>query len=327
MHSKNWDQYTFDELLTIQQNWIDKDEAEEDPDFRQDWVEEGIEIHQELLKNRLTSVDKERFYTILASLYLEYGRSEKMISGNFLTAFRYLQKATRAMPEKGDTFYHLAFLAEKMTMGREKWESAAFYAKEALERGINVEKQIKIWCLLGKAYQELGLINDSAKCFTTSRNLDKDDEYSRFRSNYSKKEQSSSSFSRLNGSGTLATRRSLKEEWIEKSRLGQCFVLEIGRRGSTFYGNDRVMALTLGQSELLKLFITTKEALRKEDVLHNTTGLGVRKPNAIKTDISRLRTAIKKELEIDGKFLIQTIEEEGKNKYKWNPNVEVHLIE
>jgi tetratricopeptide (TPR) repeat protein len=320
--------YTFKELIMLQQEWINKDEAEEDPDFRQEWVEEGIHIHRQLLKHRLSAEEKERYYRLLADLYLEYGRSEKLINGNYRTAFRYLQRAAQCLPQKGDTFYHLAFLAEAMTNGQEKWESAAFYAKEALERGLETEKQIKILCLLGKAYLELGFSKDAADCFSRSKKLDKDDDYSRFRMNYSKKKTNENSFfSRLGETGGKTSKRALREELLEQASLGKCFVLEITRRGSILYGNNASMALTQRQFELIKLFFSFKGAFTKEDILHNTTGLGIRKPEAIKTDISRLRAAIKNELGVDGKQLIQTINEEGKNKYIWNPKIETHIIE
>lgn len=319
--------YSMKELETLQQQWSRKEEADEDPDFRQEWVEKGIDIYQELVKQRLSDEEKAKYYRTLADLYLEYGRSEKMINGNYRVAFRHLQKAAKYMPENGDTFYHIAFLAETMTIGKEKWESAAFYAKEALERGIEIEKQIKIWCLLGKAYHELGLTKDAAKCFAESKKLDRDDDFSRFRTNYSKKGHSDSSFARLDQSGARTTKRAYRDELIEQSKLGKCFVLEIGRQGSTLYGNEGSMALTIREAELLKLFFEYKGEMTKEEILHSTTGLGSRNPKAIKTDISRLRTDMKRGLEVDGHNLIQTIGKKGSQKYIWNPEFERHIIE
>ena len=131
------------------------------------------------------------------------------------------------MPEKGDTFYHLAFLAENMTVGKEKWESAAFYAKEAIERGVETDKEIKIWCLLGKAYFELGFTKDAAECFNKSKKLDRDDDFAHFRTTYSKKTNEKASFTRLNQSGVRINKRAERDAWIEKSRQGECYVLEI----------------------------------------------------------------------------------------------------
>ncbi|WP_067724566.1 hypothetical protein [Oceanobacillus damuensis] len=119
-----------------------------------------------------------------------------MIGGNKQRAFTYLQRAASTSSQKGDTFYHLAFLAEAMTSGRERWESSAFYAKEAIERGINLDNLIKVWCLLGKAYHELGLKEDAARCFSESKKLDKDDNHVRFRDKYRKKEKSNMNFAR-----------------------------------------------------------------------------------------------------------------------------------
>ena len=161
MQTKDYKRISLQELKNLQEEWLYMDQSEEEEDFRQEWVEQGIEIHKALIQKKLNDEDKAIYYRSLADLYLEYGRSEKMIQGNYRTAFTYLQRAARMVPEKGDMFYHLAFLAENMTYGSEKWESAAFYAKEALERGLGIDKQIKIWCLLGKAYLELGFTKDA----------------------------------------------------------------------------------------------------------------------------------------------------------------------
>ncbi|MCQ6275508.1 hypothetical protein JMM81_11120 [Bacillus sp. V3B] len=95
---------------------------------------------------------------------------------------------------------------------------------------------------------------------------------------------------------------------IERSRRGECYVLEIGgRNGSTLHGKEGSMALTIGQSDILKLFFEWEGALINQEILDNTTGIGNKDKKSVKTDISRLRTAIKKELDADGHNLIQTV--------------------
>ncbi|WP_071394224.1 tetratricopeptide repeat protein [Bacillus tuaregi] len=316
-----------EELERLQEEWVYRDESEEDPDYRQEWVAEGIEIHKALVERRISDDKKAMYFRTLAELYLEYGRSEKMIQGNHRTAFRYLQRAARARPEKGDTFYHLAFLAEKMTWGREKWESAAFYAKEAMERGVDHDKKIKILCLLGKAYAELGFTNDAAECFNQSKRLDREDEYARFRASYSKKTKDSSTFVRLKGSGAPRSKRAEQEALLEKSRQGTCFVLETNRHGSILHGNDASMPLNPRQAEFIKLFFEWKEGLDKYDIINHTMSIRSRSPEAVKAQISRLRSEIKRGLEVDGKELIQTVGVRDEQKYMWNPALECHLLE
>jgi tetratricopeptide (TPR) repeat protein len=323
----NYDKYSLEELEQLQEMWEVREESEQEPDFRQDWVEEGIVIYEALLHKRVNKEQKSIYARILASLYLEFGRSEKMIQYNLERAFRSLQRAARYLPEKGDTFYHLAFLAEKMTFGREKWESAAFYAKEALERGIDVEKQIKICCLLGKSYQELGLQEDAAKCFNKSKKLDLDDDFYRFRAKYSKSDKEKAAFSRLAQDGVKMNRREERETWIEKSRRGECFVLEIHRRGASLHGNGDSVVLNMREAELFRLFFEWGEGISKYDILQNTISTVDKSEKSIKTDISRLRSRIKKELRIDGEFLIQLIGDRPNQKYIWNPKLEKHLIE
>lgn len=328
MQTQNYQRYKLSELEDLHEQWIIQDESEEDPDFRQEWVVEGIEIHKELVRKEVNDEKKAMYFHTLAELYLEFGRSEKMIQGNDKTAFRYLQRAASYMPNKGDTFYHLAFLAEKITPGNEKWESAAFYAKEALERELDEDKEIKIWCLLGKAYLELGFTQKAEECFGKSKKLDQDDEFTRFRVKYSKKASDKASFLRLDECGARISKRADRDNWIEKSRLGQCFVLEVGRRGTTLYGNGASMALTIPQAELLKLFFEVKSGLTKYDILNNTISPAKEKnANSIKTDIRRLRSAIKKGIEVEEHTLIQTIGDRGNQKYILNPHIEKYLIE
>ncbi|MEC5425892.1 hypothetical protein QGM71_20775 [Virgibacillus sp. C22-A2] len=317
------------DLEEKQDQWIMKDEAEEDEDFRQEWVKEGIDIHQALVQEKLSDPDKERYYRILASLYLEFGRSEKMINANNRNAFSYLMKAARVSPEKGDAFYHLAFLAEKMSTGNEKWESAAFYSKEAIERGVDTEKQIKVWCLLGKAYSELGLTKDAANCFNNSKKLDEEDDFIPFRTKYTKEKDEKSTFIRLNLSGGKMNKGTIRNRMIEESNLGKYVLLDNGRRGYTLHWKESSIDLNVRSAELLKLFFEYKTGLSRDEIFHNTTGLGSRsrQPGAVKTEIARLRSIIKGGLGVNGKCLIQTVGERGNQKYMWNPHIEHRMLD
>lgn len=324
---RKYQNYSLVELEKIEERWEIGDEDEEE-DFRQDWVEEGIEIYEALLRKRVSDEQKSYYHHVLAKLYLEFGRSEKMLQSNFQKAFRSLQRAAHYYPEKGDTFYHLAFLAEKMTFGKEKWESAAFYAKEALERGISTEKQIKIWCLLGKAYFELGLQKDAAQCFSQSKKLDQDDDFARFRQHYASSDVEKASFTRLNQDGTRINKRAERDQLLEKSSRGECYVLEIDRRGTTLHGNGASVVMNTKEAELMRLIFEWEEGLTKFDILENTVfSLTVKQAGSVKTDISRLRSVIKKGLAVDGKTLIQTVGEKDEQRYRWNPEIPKHLIE
>lgn len=315
-------------LEELEQQWELKDESEEEPDFRQEWVKEGIEIYEALIRKRVSDEQKSIYYRNLASLYLEFGRSEKMIEGNTHRAFRNLQKAAHYLPEKGDTFYHLAFLAGAMTRGSEKWESAAFYIKEALERGIAKEKQIKAWCLLGKAYLELGFEKNAATCFERSKELDQDDEFVLFRTKYSRSEREKADFVRLNQGDKRMNKRLVRAEWIERSMQGECFVLELTHRRITLYGNGTSVGLNSREGELLRLFFENDEGLTKYEISNNTVdSMDDKKANAVKTYIHRLRATLQKGLGVNGKELIQVVGERPDKKYMWNRKVEKHLIE
>jgi tetratricopeptide (TPR) repeat protein len=328
MPSRQYHHISLEKLVQIEEIWEIKNESEETPDFRQDWVQEGIEIYEALITKSVNDEQKSVYYRNLASLYLEFGRSEKMIEGNFARAFRYLQRSAQNSPDKGDTFYHLAFLAEKMTYGKEKWESAAFYVKEALEKGLATEKQIKAWCLLGKAYHELGFLKNAAKCFSKSKELDQDDNFARFRIKYSKNEQEKGTFARLKQDGTRVNNRVERDSWIEKSKRGECYVLEIARRGTILHGNNLSVVLNVREAELLRLFFESGEGLTKYDIIRNTMdSIDDKKAQSVKTNIFRLRTVFNKELGVNGKELIQVVGDRPDQKYIWNPAFEKHLIE
>ena len=253
--------------------------------------------------------------------------SEKMIHGDYRTAFRYLQQAARSMSEKGDTFYHLAFLAENMTLGKKNGSGFAFYAKEAIERKVDNDKEIKIWCLLGKAYNELGFKKDAARCFNQSKKLDRDDDFAYFRLKYSKSTSEQASFTRLS-QADYRNKQAEQDALIEKSRRGNCYVLEINRHGKILHGNGASMVLNNPQAELLRLFFEWKEGLNKFDIINNTTSIrSNRSPEAVKAQISRLRGELKKELEVEGKDLIKTVGVREEQKYIWNPNIECHIVE
>src|SRR5690625_36548 len=311
------------------ERWMIQESADDMEDFRQEWVKEGINLYEKLKKCRLSRKERIGTYYALAKLYLEYGRSEKMISGNKHRAFKYLQSAAKiSETSSGDSFYHLAFLVETMTLGREKWESAAFYAKEALERDLDVDKQIKIYCLLGKAYAKLGFKESAAKSFDKSTKLDKWDEYSRFRNNYSKEDNRRSKFARLNPLGINLSKYEYHKQLIERSKTNNCYVLLFNRNGAILYGNNDSVPLTVRQSEILRLIFESNRGLTKDEIFHNTVGIGTRSrsPDSVKTDISRLRSLLRKRLQTMEQ-LIKTVGERGNKRYQWTTKIEQHILD
>lgn len=308
--------------------WLVRENEEDEPDFRQDWVQEGIRLYKEYQKCRLSVSEKMSTYYTLAELYLEYGRSEKMISGNKKSAFKSLQKAARIAGQNGNPFYHLAFLAEQMTPGKEKWESVGFYAKEALERRLDLDKQIKLYCLLGKAYQQLGFQDSAAKCFSKSKELDVHDEYVLFRDKYIKKDTRDNKFHRLKFDGERMSRFAYRNHLIDQSRKRNDFyLLYIDRRGAILYGNGYSTELTMKNTELLKLIMESELGLTREEIFQNTTGAGsrTRRPESVKTEISRLRSLLRKDFKIS-EDLIETVGERGNTRYRWNPKFEKHIL-
>jgi hypothetical protein len=55
-------------------------------------------------------------------------------------------------PSKPDAFYHLSFI---FANEERKWEAVLFYGKEALEKGIDGSKRIKLLCNVALGLQDL----------------------------------------------------------------------------------------------------------------------------------------------------------------------------
>lgn len=137
------------ELLDLEDNWLDREGLDEG-DGRNVWLEEGIQLY-----TRFLELDRKepRYSIMLADLYLQWGRDEKMRRGNYRRAYDILRRATIHSPGKPDAFYHLSFiLAEE----DRKWEAVLFYGKEALEMGIDGSRRIKLLCNLALAYTRIG---------------------------------------------------------------------------------------------------------------------------------------------------------------------------
>jgi hypothetical protein len=109
-------QKKMDELLDLEDNWLDREGLDEGEE-RHAWLEEGGGLYKQFIE-----LDKKepRYSITLADLYLEVRRDEKMRKGNHLAAYQALRMATIHAPNKPDAFYHLSFILAKE---KRKWEA------------------------------------------------------------------------------------------------------------------------------------------------------------------------------------------------------------
>ncbi|WP_152643007.1 tetratricopeptide repeat protein [Bacillus alveayuensis] len=89
-------------------------------DERNAWLEEGINLYKQFLQ---LDPKEPRYAIILADLYLQWGRDEKIRRGNYHNAYNILRKATIYSPSKPDAFYHLSFI---FANEERKWEAVLF---------------------------------------------------------------------------------------------------------------------------------------------------------------------------------------------------------
>src|SRR5690606_8423144 len=124
------------------------------------------------LYNKFLEIDKKnpRYSITLANLYLELGRDEKMRRGNYQEAYSILRKASIYAPNNPDAFYHLSFI---FAIQERKWETVIFYGNEALEKGIEHNKKIKLLCNFALAYSRLGYVQKGRQLLNEAYNLDK----------------------------------------------------------------------------------------------------------------------------------------------------------
>ncbi|MCQ6275982.1 hypothetical protein JMM81_13645 [Bacillus sp. V3B] len=166
-------QKTMDELLDLEDNWLDREGLDEGEE-RNAWLEEGVELYKQFIQ-----LDKKepRYSITLADLYLEVGRDEKIRKGNHLAAYQTLRMATIHAPNKRDAFYHLSFILAKE---KRKWEAVLFYGNEALAKGMKGSKQIKLQCNLAVGYARLGYIGKALTLIEEAKRLDTNNDHEWF---------------------------------------------------------------------------------------------------------------------------------------------------
>ncbi|NHC43001.1 hypothetical protein G6549_24195 [Bacillus sp. MM2020_1] len=241
-------------MLDLEDNWLDRDGLDEG-DERNLWLEEGIRLYKRFLE-----LDrKEPRYSInLADLYLQLGRDEKMRRGNYHTAYDILRKATLYTPSKPDAFYHLSFvLAEESR----RWEAVLFYGKEALEKGIEGSKRIKLLCNLALGYSRVGYVQKALDLIREAQKSDAQGEHSWFIQLYKDKMNLKRNepilLKEIDEDRTMISNREL-DQLVEEAEKGHCVVLNLAGPERLFYGIKDTIRLEPKQANLLGYLIDNK---------------------------------------------------------------------
>ncbi|SMQ81292.1 Transcriptional regulatory protein, C terminal [Bacillus sp. OV166] len=313
---------TLDDLLDLEDNWLDRDGLDEGGE-RNLWLEEGIRLYK-----RFLDLDrKEPRYSIhLADLYLQLGRDEKMRRGNYHTAYDILRKASLYTPSKPDAFYHLSFvLAEESR----KWEAVLFYGKEALEKGIEGSKRIKLLCNLALGYSRMGYVQKALELIQEAQKSDGQGEHSWFIQLYKDKMKLKRKepilLKEIDENRTMITNRDL-DQLVEEAEKGQCVVLNLAGPEKLFYGIKDTIRLEPKQANLLGYLIENKGIYctksRIENAVWNDQTVN---PTTVRRYISAIRKKLSQAMgrnDIDKNILETT----GLGEYVWKAEISAKVL-
>ncbi|MCL7748740.1 helix-turn-helix domain-containing protein [Halalkalibacter alkaliphilus] len=240
-------QLTLDELLDLEDDWLNRDGLGEG-DERQAWIEEGIDLYKKFLR---TNRNESRYSIMLADLYLEWGRDEKIRHGNERRAYDILRKAALHSPKKPDPYYHLSFILANQDR---KWEAALFYGKEALEKGIAGSKKIKLLCNLALGYARLDFNQQSEEYMKETKHLDQAGEHEWFIELYEDKIRENMREPILLKEAESKRRPVSKrdsEKLKDDAMAGNCVVVDLAGDVKYFYGFQDTVRLERREAEVL----------------------------------------------------------------------------
>ncbi|WP_423798219.1 winged helix-turn-helix domain-containing protein [Neobacillus sp. SAB-20_R2A] len=316
MHSK------MEELLDFEDNWLDREGLDEG-DGRNVWLEEGIRLY-----TRFQELDRKepRYSIMLANLYLQLGRDEKMRRGNYRRAYEILRRATTYSPDKPDAFYHLSFiLAEE----DRKWEAVLFYGKEALEKGIDGSRRIKLLCNLALAYIRIGYPRKGEDLIREASTLDVKKEQLWFIELYRdkmKKRQMEPILLKGNDEKRKRITHHDMDQILEDAMNGKYVVLNLADSEKLVYGSSDTVRLEPKQAELLGYLIDNKgiycDKNRIEKAVWNDQVLN---PAVVKRYIAGIRGKLAQAMgrnDIRQSVLITT----RNGEYVWNADIPAKVL-
>ncbi len=307
-------QKTIADLQDREDNWFGRDDLEGTE--RQAWLEEGIELYKQFLK-----LDKRepRYSISLAGLYLEVGRDEKIKRGNHLEAYKILRHATVYAPNKPDAFYHLSFILAKENR---KWEAVIFYGNEALEKGINGDKRIKLLCNMALGYARLGYSLKAAKLFEEARRLDENKDHKWFIELYVDQMEENRREPILLKEINEKRKRVSKNDYtkvIEDAMDGKCVVLDLTKDDKFFCAKKDTVRLERKEAEVLGYLIDNAKSTCTKKQIEESIWDEPKSSSTVKLYISRIRGKLSQAMgceDIAKSVLVTT-----KHGYEWRADI------
>ncbi|GMB08089.1 winged helix-turn-helix domain-containing protein [Thermolongibacillus altinsuensis] len=309
-------QMTMEELLDWEDDWLDRDGFDEG-DERNAWLEEGINLYKQFLQ---LDPKEPRYAIMLTDLYLQWGRDEKIRRGNYLKAYEILRKATIYSPSKPDAFYHLSFI---LASQERKWEAVLFYGKEALEKGIDGSKRIKLLCNVALGYARLGYNQKAMEYIKEACDLDKMGEHGWFIELYMdriKKRVTEPILLKEPEEKRKTVSRRDANQVKEDAMEGKCVVLDLAGDEKYFYAYNDTVRLERKEAEILGYLIdhqmTSCPKHRIEEAIWHDRPVG---STAVKRYIASLRRKLSQAMgrdDISENILVTT--DEG---YEWKADI------
>jgi DNA-binding winged helix-turn-helix (wHTH) protein len=309
-------QMTMEELLDWEDNWLERDGLDEG-DERNAWLEEGINLYRQFLQ---LNPKEPRYAIMLADLYLQWGRDEKIRRGNHLKAYEILRKATIYSPSKPDAFYHLSFI---FANEERKWEAVLFYGKEALEKGIDGSKRIKLLCNVALGYARLGYIQKAMEYMKEACELDKMGEHGWFIELYMdriKKRVTEPILLKEPQEKRKTVSKHDANQVKEDAMEGKCVVLDLAADEKYFYAYKDTVRLERKEAEILGYLIDHQMTLcpkhRIEEAIWHDRPVGAA---TVKRYIASLRRKLSQAMgrdDISENILVTT--NEG---YEWKADI------
>ncbi|MGY0693758.1 winged helix-turn-helix domain-containing protein [Virgibacillus sp. FSP13] len=310
-------QFTMEALEDLESDWLEREDLEVD-DERNAWLEEGIDLYEQFI-----SLNKRepRFSVTLASLYLELGRDEKIRRGNYQRAYNILRRATIHAPNNPDAYYHLSFILAGQDR---KWEAVIFYGKEALEKGLDNSKKIKLLCCLALGYIRLGYLQKANKLIDDAYNLDKDLEHEWFIELYTdrmRKKHSEPILLKEPEKKRKNISRQDSEKLKEDAMEGNSFVLDLTQDIKYFNAKNDAVRLENKEAEVLGFLIdnqmTSCSRQKIEEAVWHDKDIS---STSVKRYISSLRRKLVQAIGCEN--IAETVLVTIDGKYQWKADTE-----
>ncbi|MFL0363148.1 winged helix-turn-helix domain-containing protein [Pseudobacillus sp. 179-B 2D1 NHS] len=312
--------FTIEDLLDREDNWMDREGLDEFQE-RNAWLEEGIALYKQFIE-----IDRKepRYAIMLADLYLQRGRDEKMRRGNYQSAYSILRKSTIYAPNKPDAFYHLSFI---MANEERRWEAVLFYGKEALENGLQGVQKLKLLCNMALAYNRVGYPSKAVDYIKKAQELNQSHEHDWFILLYMDKMKKCRNEPILLKSSNGERKAVSKTDYKgikEQAMDGTCVVLDLSSDEKYFYADHDAIRLERKEAEILGFLMDNQGLSCSKRTIEEAVWLDRQvSSTAVKRYISSLRSKLPRAMSCENIRAVLATAEEG---YEWKADIQSYVL-